>query len=222
MIVDSALYRQGRRVPLTCSVSDLHEVRAGLSGEGDFVWVGLHDPTEVEIEDVAVAFGLHPLAVEDAVNAHQRPKLEHYEDSLFFTVKTLWYVDEYDAVETGEINIFVGDDFVITVRHGQGSELHGTRRYLEDRSEVLRYGPSAVVYAVCDLVVDGYEGVAASLEVDVDEVEGSVFSERRTRDSERIYTLKREIAEVRRAVLPLRDPMRRLAAGQVPMISSDA
>jgi magnesium transporter len=222
MIVDSALYRQGVRVQLDCLPSDLHEVRSGITEEGDFVWVGLHDPTEVEIEDVAVAFGLHPLAVEDAVNAHQRPKLEHYDESLFITVKTLWYVDEEDAVETGEINIFVGSNFVVTVRHGHGAELHNSRSFLERRPEILALGPFAVVYAVSDLVVDAYEAVAAALEVDVDEVEASVFSQERTRDSARIYTLKREIAEVRRAVLPLRDPMRRFAAGSVPGITPDA
>jgi len=222
VIVDSALYRQGVRVSLTEDPRQLHEIRAEGCEDGDFVWVGLHDPTMDEIEDVAIAFGLHPLAVEDAVKAHQRPKLEHYSDSLFLTLKTLWYVDAEDAVETGEINIFLGSDFVVTVRHGAGSDLHGARRFLELRPEVLQHGPAAVVYAVTDLVVDGYEDVAASLDVDVDEVEASVFSQRRTSDSARIYVLKREIAEVRRAVLPLRDPMRRFATAQVPGVGTQA
>ncbi len=221
MIVDSALYRHGTRVPVDCETSDFTRLRSLLTGE-DFVWIGLHDPTARELGDVAVAFGLHPLAVEDAVKAHQRPKLELYDDSLFLTVKTLWYVDEQDAVETGEINLFMGDDFVVTVRHGQGGALHASRAYLESKQQVLSHGPSAVVYAVCDLVVDGYESVAAALEIDVDEVETSVFSEQRTRDSARIYTLKREIAEVRRAVLPLRDPMRRFVAGTVDGVAPEA
>jgi magnesium transporter len=186
------------------------------------VWLGLHEPTEHELEDVAVAFGLHPLAVEDAVHAHQRPKLERYEDSLFLILKTLWYVDEDDAVETGEIHIFVGSDFIVTVRHGSGSELHSARSYLESEESVLTHGPSAVVYAVCDRVVDGYIEVVESLEEDVDEVEASVFSPARTNDSVRIYTLKREIAEVRRAVMPLREPMRRFAFGEVEGIASEA
>ena len=97
------------------------------------MWLGLHEPSEVELEDVAVAFGLHHLAVEDAVNAHQRPKLERYEDTLFLVLKTLWYVDAEDAVETGEINMFVGSDFIVTVRHGQGSELHSARLQLESQ-----------------------------------------------------------------------------------------
>ncbi len=222
MIVDSALYRKGVRVPVDCAPQDLHELRSQAKGDGDFVWLGLHEPTEHELEDVAVAFGLHPLAVEDAVHAHQRPKLEHYEDSLFLILKTLWYVDEDDAVETGEIHIFVGEDFIVTVRHGSGSELHSARRYLESAEAVLTHGPSAVVYAVCDRVVDGYIEVVEALEEDVDEVEESVFSPARTNDSARIYTLKREIAEVRRAVMPLREPMRRFASGQVPGIEEAA
>jgi magnesium transporter len=222
VIVDSALYRKGSRVPVDCAPGDLHELRSLAQGDGDFVWLGLHEPSEVELEDVAIAFGLHHLAVEDAVNAHQRPKLERYDDSLFLVLKTLWYVDAEDAVETGEINMFVGPDFIVTVRHGQGSELHSARLQLETQSNVLTHGPSAVVYAVCDTVVDGYTDVLESLQVDVDEVEESVFSPARTNDSIRIYTLKREIAEVRRAVLPLREPMRRFAAGVVHGIHDDA
>ncbi|MFC5176977.1 magnesium/cobalt transporter CorA [Nocardioides taihuensis] len=221
MIVDNALYRRGVRVPVECQVTDLAAVREHC-GPGDFVWVGLHDPDTEELAEVAKAFGLHPLAVEDAVNAHQRPKLERYDDSLFLILKTLWYVDEEDAVETGEIAMFVGSDFVVTVRHGGGGGLHGARSALEDREKVLAHGPSAVVYAVCDQVVDSYEAVADELAVDVDEVESSVFSDERTDDSARIYVLKRELAEVRRAVLPLRDPVGRFATGVVRGIHADA
>ncbi len=220
--MDSAIYRKGVRVPVDCSPSELHELRAQATDEGDFVWIGLHEPSEAELEDVAIAFGLHHLAVEDAVNAHQRPKLERYDDTLFLILKTLWYVDEEDAVETGEIAIFVGADFIVTVRHGEGSELHSARRFLESDESVLNHGPSAVVYAVCDRVVDGYIEVVQALEVDVDEVEESVFSPARTNDELRIYTLKREIAEVRRAVLPLRDPLRRFATGAVPGMEEES
>ena len=167
-------------------------------------------------------FSLHPLAVEDAVKAHQRPKLERYDDTLFLVVKTLWYVDAEDAVETGEINLFVGPDFVISVRHGEGGGLQQARLDLEAREAVLAHGPSAVVYAVCDQVVDGYEHVTDALVEDVDEVELSVFSETRTNDSARIYVLKRELAEVRRAVLPLRDPIGRFANGTVHGIDREA
>lgn len=218
VIVDSAVYRQGKRIVDDVPAEELSRLRTLATEPGDFVWVGLHEPTEKELATVEEEFGLHPLAVEDAFNAHQRPKLERYEHTLFLTLKSLWYVDEHDAVETGEINMFVGDDFVITVRHGSGSELHTARRDLEAKSAVLTHGPSAVVYAVCDRVVDGYLNVMSALEEDVDEVETSVFSAQRTSDSPRIYTLKREIAEARRAVLPLREPMRRFATGTVPGI----
>lgn len=222
MIVDSALYRNGVRVPVACRAKDYQALRSAATDANDFVWVGLHEPTRQELEDVSVAFGLHQLAVDDAYKAHQRPKLERYDDSLFLVLKTLWYVDEEDAVETGEINMFVGQDFVVTVRHGEGSELQSARHFLEQDESVLTHGPSAVVYAVCDTVVDAYLDVVDELEVDVDEVEESVFSEGRTNDSVRIYTLKREIAEVRRAVLPLREPMRRFASGTVTGMDQEA
>ena len=222
MIVDSALYRRGVRADPAATPTDLHELRRCVSGEGDFVWLGVLEPSEHEFEDIAVAFGLHPLAVEDAVHAHQRPKLERYDESIFLILKTLWYVDEHDAVETCEIHMFVGRDFVVTVRHGTGSELASARRRLETQESLLGHGPSAVVYAVCDRVVDGYVDVVESLQEDVDEVEESVFSPARTDDSVRIYTLKREIAEVRRAVMPLRDPMRRFATASVEGIHAEA
>ena len=221
MIVDNALYRKGVRVPVDCEISDLAAVRQRC-GPDDFVWVGLHEPEQSELAAVAEVFGLHPLAVEDAVKAHQRPKLERYDDSLFLILKTLWYVDEEDAVETGEINMFVGPDFVITVRHGEGGSLHRARIALEDREQVLAHGPSAVVYAVCDEVVDAYEAVAEELQEDVDEVEISVFSEERTNDAARIYVLKRELAEVRRAVYPLREPINRFTNGVVRGIHAEA
>ena len=225
VIVDSAVYRQGSRVVVEDGTHDAHDyphLRAAAASGGGFVWVGLHQPSEEELGAVAEAFSLHPLAVEDAVKAHQRPKLERYGDSLFLVLKTLWYVDEEDAVETGEISIFLGVDFVVTVRHGQGSGLAAARESLEGDAHVLEHGPAAVVYAVCDRVVDEYVAVVDELQVDVDEVEVSVFADQRTNDSVRIYTLKREIAEVRRAVLPLREPMSRFAAGQVREVGEEA
>jgi magnesium transporter len=222
VIVDSAVYRRGQRVEVDCGTHDYHRLRQLAAVDDGFVWVGLHHPDEHELGHVADAFDLHPLAVEDAVKAHQRPKLEHYADSLFLVLKTLWYVDEEDAVETGEINLFIGRDFVVSVRHGHGSELASARGELEAREQVLEHGPSAVVYAVCDRVVDGYRDVMDELQVDVDEVEESVFSERRTNDSMRIYTLKRELAEVRRAVMPLRDPIRRFSVGEATGIDASA
>jgi magnesium transporter len=213
MIVDSALYRDGVRVVLGGAKDDVESLLAARKGNGDFIWVGLHDPDESEMDRVSRAFSLHPLAVEDAVHAHQRPKLEKYDDALFLVLKTLWYVDAEDAVETGEVNLFVGQDYVVSVRHGSGLNLHGARLDLESHAALLGHGPSAVVYTICDRVVDEYTSVAASLEVDVDEVETSVFSPDRTQDEQRIYILKRELAEVRRAVNPLRGPMERFALG---------
>jgi len=222
VIVDSALYRHGNRVAPDGDPHDFAALRETAAHDPGFVWVGLHEPTEDELSEVARVFGLHELAIEDAVKAHQRPKLERYDDNLFLVLKTLWYVDEEDAVETGEISIFLGHDFVVTVRHGRGSGLAAAREGLEGDTRVLEHGPAAVVYAVCDRVVDEYVEVVDELQVDVDEVEASVFSEERTDDSARIYRLKREIAEVRRAVLPLREPMSRFAAGQVPEVDAAA
>ena len=215
MIVDSALYRNGERADLHCHPHEFGVMREGVHNPGDFVWLGLYRPSERELAEVAEAFGLHPLAVEDALKAHQRPKLERYGEVMFLVLKTLWYVDADDAVETGEINIFMGRDFVVTVRHGRGSQLAPARHLLEaDERKLLTQGPSAAIYAVADHVVDGYMSVISELVKDVDEVETSVFSAARTSDSERIYKLKRELVEVRRAVLPLRDPIRRFATAE--------
>jgi magnesium transporter len=222
VIVDNALYRKGERIDLGLETTDLAGVRAQATEGDDFVWVGLHDPSSDELDAVRDLYDLHELAVEDALSAHQRPKVERYDDSLFIVLKTLWYVDEHDAVETGEINLFVGHKFVISVRHGAGGGLAEARHRLEATSNVLAHGPSAVVYAVCDQVVDRYEAVAGSLQEDVDEVEESVFSTERTNDSARIYVLKRELAEMRRAVMPLKEPMNRFTVGSVRGIHSDA
>ncbi|HEU5038250.1 MAG TPA: magnesium/cobalt transporter CorA [Nocardioides sp.] len=218
MIVDCALYRAGQRVE---GGAHWRELRAKAE-DGDFVWIGIHDPSQDEVHEVAEVFGLHPLAVEDAVKAHQRPKLERFGDMVFLILKTLWYVDADDAVETGEIAMFVGDNFVVSVRHGHGNELHTAREQLESSRQVLNNGPGAVLYAVLDRVVDEYLDVVDELVVDVDEIEASVFSATRTYDTARIYVLKRELSEVRRAVLPLRDPLLRLASGDVPAVPEQA
>jgi len=221
VIVDSALYAEGHRVDLGCHPDEFDKMRAAIKGPGDFVWLGLYSPSAQELAEVADAFQLHPLAVEDAVNAHQRPKLERYGDILFLVLKTLWYVDADDQVETGEINVFIGPDFVVTVRHGRGAELEAARHGVEADPWKLAQGPFAAVYAVADRVVDGYLGVLDELQTDVDEVETSVFSTERSNDAARIYTLKRELAEVRRAVLPLREPIRGFATATVPDVDPD-
>lgn len=225
MIVDSAWYRDGVRHPLDFDEEALRQLRWRFDREADndgFVWVGLRDPEPAEMQRLADVFDLHPLAVEDALSAHQRPKVEPYDDMLFVVIKTLWYVDERDEVETGQVSMFIGHDFVVTVRQGEGLGLAGVRQDLEERTHLHGHGPSAVVYSVCDRIVDGYEEVAAELEKDVDEVEESVFSPGRTQDSRRIYVLKREIAEFRRAVHPLRVPMQRFAATSYPHLHEDS
>ncbi|WP_148572358.1 magnesium and cobalt transport protein CorA [Nocardioides caldifontis] len=217
MIVDSALYSGGERHDVTLDDGALGRFRASCA-EGDFIWVGLHEPDAGQMAEMARIFGLHHLAVEDAMTPRQRPKVEPYDDMLFVVLKTLWYVDERDEVETGQVAMFIGSDFVVTVRQGAGVELSSVRHDLEDRPHLHGHGPSAVVYSVADRIVDGYEEVAAELETDVDEVEASVFSPQRTQDSQRIYVLKREIAEVRRAVHPLRGPMQRFAVTSYPFL----
>ena len=219
MIVDNALYRGGARV----AVQDegLHRHHRYTCAPGEFQWIGIHDPSEDELHRLAAAFELHPLAIEDAGEEHQRPKIETYGDVLFVVLKTLRYIDDLDAVETGVINMFVGPDFVITIRHGDGTDLRTARADLERRAGVLSHGPFAVMYAVCDRVVDEYEFVGSELETDVAEVEESIFAPTRSNDSERIYALKRELAEVRRAVLPLREPIRRFASASVEGLTEE-
>ncbi len=215
VIVDCAVYRDGKRVALPAGDAGMATTLAEARKANDFVWVGLHDPSPQEMSQVAEAFALHPLAVEDATRAHQRPKLERYDTMLFMVLKTLWYFDAHDAVETGQISVFVGKNYVVTVRIGAGADLGVTRRDLEEHTEVLGHGPFAVLYSVCDRVVDEYEAVARELEDDVESIEQSVFSDKRSNDADRIYRLKREVAEFRRAAAPLREPLLRFANGQV-------
>jgi magnesium transporter len=220
VIVDCGVYAEGERQKLP---KDPESVADAIGRDGEtFGWVGLHEPTPAEMRRVQQLFGLHELAVEDALKAHQRPKVERYGDSIVVVLRTLWYVDAGDAVETGQVSVFVGNRFVVTVRHGEGAPLATARKELEERASLLGHGPAAVLWAICDSVVDGYEAVADSVEVDVDEVEASVFSPDRTSDAERIYTLKREVLEMRRAITPLREPIEAFAHGGVPGISREA
>ncbi|MEU9703792.1 magnesium and cobalt transport protein CorA [Streptomyces sp. NPDC047981] len=219
VIVDSAIYRDGHRTEGPADLSDaLAQARA--SGNA-FLWVGLYEPTEAEFGHVSDEFALHPLAVEDALKAHQRPKLEIYDDSLFVVLKPVVYEPESDRVSSDELMLFVGDSFVVTVRHGEGAPLAAVRRRLEAEPEVLRHGPTAVLYAVSDAVVDHYIDVAAELQVDLEELETDVFAPvgvGASRTAERIYTAKRQVLEFRRAAGPLAGPMARLAAGDVPFV----
>ena len=224
MIVDHALYRDGVRESVELEEGALEKLRASESDPDcqAFIWVGLHEPDAEEMARIARIFGLHHLAVEDTLSLRQRPKVEPYDDMLFLVLKTLWYVDDTDQVETGQVSIFLGPDFVVTVRQGHGVELGTVRADLEAKEHLSTHGPSAVVYSVCDRIVDGYEDVAAELDIDVDEVEQGVFAVERYRDDRRIYVLKREIAEVRHAVHPLRIPMQRFASTDYPFLHADS
>jgi magnesium transporter len=199
MIVDNAIYVDGRR---TAEPSSLHESHEAVRRQGGLAWIGLYEPTEEEFSSVAGEFGLHQLAVEDAVKAHQRPKLERYDGTLFVVLRPARYVDESETVEFGEVHVFVGEDFVITVRHGEASELGRVRYRLEGDPELLRLGPQAVLYAVTDRVVDDYAPVVAGLENDIDEIETEVFSGN-AGVSKRIYELSREVIQFQRATEPL-------------------
>ncbi|HZC19994.1 MAG TPA: magnesium/cobalt transporter CorA, partial [Rubrobacteraceae bacterium] len=165
-------------------------------------WIGLYRPTEEEFESVAGEFNLHPLAIEDAIKAHQRPKLERYGETLFVVLKAARYLDETETVEFGELHVFVGDDFVVTVRHGEAPALGEVRRRLEDEPELLRRGPEAILYAIMDRVVDDYGPVVDGLENDIDEIEAEVFGGN-PGVSRRIYQLSREVIQFQRATKPL-------------------
>ncbi|CAN5674763.1 magnesium/cobalt transporter CorA [soil metagenome] len=218
MIVDCAIYRDGHRQAVN---GDLGKALQDARCTDGFVWIGLHEPDQSEFARVTAEFGLHALAVEDAVKAHQRPKLEAYGDTLFLVLKTLRYVDRTSDIESGELMLFVGDSFVVSVRHGQANPLAQVRRRLESRDEILRCGPSAVLYAVCDAVVDTYTEISAEVQLDVEAVESRVFSADRSNDAEAIYRLKRELLEFRHAVTPLVEPMRALAGDGVDGIHVD-
>ncbi len=218
MIVDCAVYRDGRR--RRGGELALREAARARQLEDHFVWIGLHEPTPEEFDSVRREFDLHELAVEDAINAHQRPKLEEYGDSLFVVLKTASYSDELELVTLGEINLFIGHGFVVSVRHGEASALDHVRRNIEARPDLLRHGPGAVLHAVIDKVVDDYQPVADQLEEDIEQVEVDVFSPSRQASVERIYKLKREVLEFHHAVAPLGEPVERLASERLPHVSA--
>jgi magnesium transporter len=214
VIVDCAIYHNGERRPGAIAVGDA--LRVGRSG-GGFVWIGLHEPTPEEFDVVARTFDLHPLAVEDAIHAQQRPKLERYGDDLFMVLKPARYVDHEEVVDIDQIMLFVGRDFVVTVRHGASSALSDVRHDLERRPDHIACGPGAVLHAVADKVVDDYAVVLRGLDGDIDEIEHEVFSGPKAAHAERIFKLKREVLEFRRAVDPLAAPLEELAGGIKPL-----
>ena len=190
--------------------------------DSDFLWIGLKDPTDEEFAEVDGELGLHPLAVEDAVSGRQRVKVERYGSTVFAALKTLAYIEESSDILTGEIMIFVGDSFVVTVRRGDVAPLNPVRRVLEaDPQRLAEFGPQGVLHAVLDTVVDTYLEIDAEVADDLDNIEEAVFGSNQTAHSGTIYRLKREVLEFRRAAAPLSQPVAWLAGEQGPITSPE-
>ena len=220
VIGDCGVYSAGVRVPGRLSLREAGHTAKATDG---FVWVGLQQPTADDIAEVAEEFGLPALAVEDAVKAHQRPKLEVYGDVVFVVLKPVDYVDHDEVVTVTELALFVGPHFIVTVRHGENDVLRRVREELDRGApEIVLGGPVGVLYRAADLVVDGYEDALVGINVDVDEIEIQVFGPGDDDHAERIYKLKQEVGEFRRAVLPLARPVERLALAHVPRVSHEA
>jgi magnesium transporter len=220
MIVDCAIYEDGERRAGDLDVSEAARA-AGDETTPAFAWLGVHEPTPEEFDAVAREFDLHELAVEDAVEAHERPKVEVYGETLFVVLKTLRYIDSEEVIRSGEIMLFVNPAFVITVRHGDASDLHPVREAIEKRPDLLRCGPGAILHAVLDRVVDDYEPAVQGIEVDIQQVEEQVFSDDGANPAQRIYRLEREVLEMQRAVVPLAAPVDRLARGHFDLVSPE-
>jgi magnesium transporter len=208
-VVDNAIYRDGVRV---ASPATLEETFETLGAHGGFAWIGLYRPTDAELDAVTAEFSLHELAVEDARKGHQRAKLERYGDTLFAVLRPARYLDASEEVEFGEVHLFVGKDFAVSIRRAESPDLARVRRRLESQPELLRKGSEAVLYAVLDEVVDEYAPVVAGLENDIDEIEEQLFSG----DPEvtrRIYDLSSEVMEFQRATRPIVDMVAALERG---------
>lgn len=208
-IIENAVYVQGRRTENPASLDETYEVLRERHG---MAWIGMVRPDHSELQSVADEFQLHHLAVEDAISAHQRPKLDRYGDTLFVALRPARYLDDVEKVEFGELHVFVGPDFLVTVRHAESPNLAKVRRRLEGAPELLAMGPQAVLYAVLDQVVDEFAPVVAGLENDIDEIEDQLF-DGDPEVSRRIYELSREVIEFQRATHPLVGMMQALEAG---------
>ncbi|WP_309069468.1 magnesium and cobalt transport protein CorA [Microbacterium sp.] len=209
-IIDNAVYVGGRRIENPTSLEETFEY---MRSEGGMAWIGLFRPTREEIDKVAEEFSLHPLAVEDALQGHQRAKLERYGDTLFAVLLPARYLEHEETVEFGELHVFVGPDFVVTIRHAESPDLARVRRRMEDQPGLLAFGPEAVLYAVMDEVVDEYEPVVAGLQNDIDEIEDALFGSEHAELSQRIYLLSREVIGFQRSADPLRAMLEGLLRG---------
>jgi magnesium transporter len=214
MIIDCAHYKDGERQHDEALTPEQAAEIRNRAGDGEFVWIGLHEPEEGDLERLQELFGLHELAVEDAHAAHQRPKIEDYDEGgVFIVLRTAHYHEDREEVHFGEIHIFAGPGYVITVRHGVGSELGPARQRLEARPDLLRLGAASAVWAIVDKVVDDYIPVADAIDDDIEEVEKEVFDDDVPAPTARIYNLKREVIEFHRAVGPLLTPLSALEEG---------
>ncbi len=210
-IVDNAVYAGGRRVATPDTAADSHDwLTEGFDDR--MVWLGLYRPEPAELGELAEQYDLPELAVEDAIQAHQRPKFERYGDTLFVVLKAARYLDATEEVEFGELHLFLGRDFAITVRHSESPDLSRVRRRLESEPALLAKGPEAVLYAILDAVVDGYAPVVAGLANDIDEIEVQVFGGD-PGASRRIYELSQEVLEFQRAAAPLSGILGAITAG---------
>jgi len=218
MLIDAAWYKNGVRED---SSEDPKTQFQKAKAEGGFVWIGLAEPTNEEFNQYATEFGLHPLAVEDAINAQQRPKLEDYTDQNFLVVKTVFFTDVTNDITTGELMLFIADNFILIVRHGEGTPLTTVRADLEHRPDFLKYGPWAVVHAVLDRIIDEYTKIATQFDIAIAKLEAKVFSEERSTYSEDIYFLKREVIEYRHAIEPLLLPMQKLTSETQTFLPKD-
>ena len=217
MIVDSAIYVDGRRAAEHGSLDETYE--ACRSQEG-VAWIGLYKPTAEEFESVAQEFELHPLAVEDALDAHQRPKLERYGETHFVVLKPARYLDDVERVEFGEIHVFLGENFVITVRHSESPDVGMVRQSLEADPELLRRGPEAILHALMDRIVDDYGPVVDGLENDIQEIESEVFGGN-ANVSRRVYELSREVIQFQRATQPLKEVLGHLLRGEAIRVDDE-
>jgi magnesium transporter len=214
VIVNCAVYEQGQRRQGDLS---LGEAGQAAKGEDAFVWLGVLEPSAEEFEAIASEFDLHELAVEDAVNAHQRPKVELYGDTLLVVVKTAHYVDSDEVCDIGELLLFVHPTFIITVRHGAG-ELGAVRARIERRPDLLRLGVGMVLYAILDYVVDGYEEAAQGVDGDIQDVERQVFADDGGNPAQRLYALEREVLDFHTAVAPLSGVVDELSRGHFEVV----
>lgn len=217
MIVNCAVYEKGQRRDGDLA---LDEAGKAVQGADAFVWLGLFEPSAEEFETIASEFDLHELAVEDAVKAHQRPKVELFGDTMLVVVKTASYVDPQEVIEVGELLIFINPAFVITVRHGEGG-LSGVRARVERRPDLLKHGPAMVLYAILDHVVDGYENAAQGIDVEIQAVERQVFAAERTNPAEQLYKLEREVLDFHSAVAPLCGEVDEIARGHFDVIPDE-